>query len=128
MESRTEAIAFVRLLLDEMLSPRVAEQLRTRGNDVIAVSESAALRQQPDQAIFEHAQRESRIVVTKNIRDFRILGQRTIVTGESHCGLVLVSDRRFPGHDPRSTGWIVVSLHRLLMNDPDLTDAEHWLT
>ena len=45
----------MRLLLDEMLSARIAEQLRDRGHDVTAVDGSPHLRGLADPDLFEHA-------------------------------------------------------------------------
>ena len=42
-----------RLLLDEMLSPRVAEELRRAGADARAISESPALRGTSDAELLE---------------------------------------------------------------------------
>lgn len=62
----------MKLLLDEHLSPTIAEELRRRGHDVVAVIE-VGLRQQPDVALLAWAVDESRAVVTANYADFRAL-------------------------------------------------------
>jgi hypothetical protein len=49
----------VKLLLDEMLSAVIAEQLRSRGQDVAAVIELAELRGLGDLKLFDYAQTES---------------------------------------------------------------------
>lgn len=56
----------MKLLLDEMLSARIAEGLRRRGHDVTAVDEQPDLRGLPDPSLFEVAQREARAIVTYN--------------------------------------------------------------
>jgi predicted nuclease of predicted toxin-antitoxin system len=56
----------VKLLLDEMLSPGIAEQLRERGHDVqaIAASEHAEL---DDPEVLDIARSQRRAVVTNNV-------------------------------------------------------------
>lgn len=58
------------LLLDEMISPKVAEQLRALGVDVVAISESPTLRRTPDPDVLELAAGQARVLVTDNIKDF----------------------------------------------------------
>ena len=48
----------MRLLLDEMLPAAIAQQLRNRGHDVVAVAELLELRGLPDDELFDHAQRD----------------------------------------------------------------------
>ncbi len=62
----------MRLLLDEMLSLRIAIELRDRGDDAKAVMETPTLRKRPDDEIFFHAQGDSRVIVTRNVQDFRV--------------------------------------------------------
>lgn len=57
----------MRLLL---LPSVIGEQLRS-GYDVIAVTEREDLRSASDQALFERARGEGRVIVTENIEDFR---------------------------------------------------------
>lgn len=85
-----------RLLLDEMLSARIALQLRTRGFDVQAVVERRELVTYPDEALLELATREDRTLVTKNIVDFSPLSQQWAADGRSHAGLVFISTKTFP--------------------------------
>jgi predicted nuclease of predicted toxin-antitoxin system len=62
----------VRLLLDEMSSPKIAVQLRRRGRDVIAVTEPEheARYGGVDAVVRERAQEDARAVVTENVADF----------------------------------------------------------
>lgn len=85
-----------RLLLDEMISAKIAVQLRERGRDVHAVLERRELVTYPDEALLELAAREDRVLVTKNIVDFAPLGQRWAADSRSHAGLVFISTKRFP--------------------------------
>ena len=63
----------VRLLLDEMWPPAIAEALRERGHDVEAVAERRDLRGKPDEAIFEEALARGCAIVTENVVDYRPL-------------------------------------------------------
>ena len=58
------------LLLDEMFSGVIAEQLRAKGHDVLAVVADPALVALPDEQILAHAARTGRALVTANIKDF----------------------------------------------------------
>jgi predicted nuclease of predicted toxin-antitoxin system len=57
----------VRALLDERLSPRIAELLRSRGHDVQAVGERADIAGKNDRLILEVAASEDRVVITNNV-------------------------------------------------------------
>ncbi len=85
-----------RLLLDEMLSARIAVALREQGLDVQAVLERRELLGGPDEALLDLATREGRVLVTKNVIDFVPLSQKWIATGRTHAGLVLISTKTFP--------------------------------
>lgn len=85
-----------RLLLDEMLSHKIAERLRSEGIDAEAVVERRELAGASDEATLELATSEARVLVTKNLVDFVPLAQQWAVTGRTHGGLVLVSTKTFP--------------------------------
>lgn len=91
-----------RLLLDEMMSVKIAEQLRERGLDVQAVLERRELVTFPDEALLELATREERALVTKNIVDFGPLSQQWAADGHSHAGLVFISTKT----SPEARDWI----------------------
>ena len=117
----------MRLLLDEMWPPDIAEQLRRRGHDVVAVAERPDLRGQPDGAVFDTAQLEQRTVVTENVPDYRPLAAELLRGGGSHHGLIFTSDRTFPRGEDRTAGRLVSALGQLLDAGGDLVDREHWL-
>ena len=83
----------MRLLLDEHFPRRLAEMLRGRGHDVVAVSESAALRGCSDTDLFAHARGERRAIVTQNVADFAVLLQQSVVDESEHFGVVFVPRR-----------------------------------
>jgi hypothetical protein len=84
------------LLLDEMFTDDIAQQLRTKGYDVISVVADPALVGLPDDQIFAYATTEGRALVTANIKDFIPLDTRYRAADQSHAGLILVSTKTFP--------------------------------
>lgn len=109
----------MKLLVDEMWPARLAEQLRTRGHDVVAVAERPELVRQPDAVIFEAAQSERRAVLTENIADFRPLADTALRQGRDFGGLVLTTDSKFPRGHPRTLGRAVRALDAFLTARPD---------
>ncbi len=104
----------MKLLLDEMYTAAVAEQLRERDHDVIAVAERADLRGTPDEDLLAWARTEDRALVTDNQRDFIPIHHRAVADGHDHEGLILTTNRRFPRGQPATTGKLVVSLDTFL--------------
>lgn len=119
----------MRLLLDAMYPPAIADQLRIRGRDVTAVTERSELRSLPDGAVFAVAQRERRAVVTENVADFIPLANEADQRGEPHYGLVLVDPSRYPRGARRTRGQMVTELEKLLgasaTDEP--SSLRHWL-
>ena len=102
-----------RLLLDEMLSGAIAEQLRAKGHDVLAVVSDPALTGLADDQILAHATAAGRALVTANIKDFMPLDARYRAAGQAHAGLVLLSAKTFP-QDRSFTTAIITALSALL--------------
>lgn len=100
----------MKLLLDEMIGPSVARELRDRGLDVVAVAERTDLRALPDDVVLDVAREEGRTLVTLNIGDFARLHQQWLAEGRQHCGLVLVTTQAFP-QDRRLVGALVSALN-----------------
>ena len=84
------------LLLDEMFSGLIAEQLRAAGHDVLAVVTDQALVTLPDDQILAYATATGRALVTANIKDFMPLDARYRAASQTHGGLILVSSKTFP--------------------------------
>jgi hypothetical protein len=119
----------LRLLLDEMHPAVVAEQLRARGHDVLAVVARPELRSLPNAAVFAVAQEERRTVVTENIGDFVGIADAADQRAGSYFGLVLLDPAKYPRGNKRTVGRIVTALDRLLRRHPDdlVTSLRHWL-
>ncbi len=83
----------MKLLLDEMLPPVIAEQLRERGHDVVAVAERHDLVGSEDREVFEAALAESRAVVTENVADFLRPDRSFRDAGRDQHGLLFVRKR-----------------------------------
>lgn len=128
MAGRPNGAARVNLLLDEMLSPVIAAQLRERGDDVEAIkgSEHEGL---SDPEAMNLARSQRRALVANNLIDFRRLHHEAIAPGgQGHLGMVFM-----PGPYRRTkadTGRIVKALEDKLHDFPgerDLANGETWL-
>jgi len=119
----------LRLLLDEMYPPAIAEQLRGRGHDVDAVTARAELRALTDEGLFVVAQEERRAVVTENVADFCPIADRFDQRGKLHHGLIPVHPAKYPRGDPRTIGRMVTALEELLAkhHSEEATSLRHWL-
>ena len=107
----------MRLLLDEHLAPRIADQLRQLGHDVIAVVERPDLHRATDETLWAAARSERRVFVTQDVGDFMRLASQDAAIGKPHPGLVLVHHRRF-SRGARDIGRLVASLGSMLAAAP----------
>jgi Domain of unknown function (DUF5615) len=101
------------LLLDEMFSGIIAEQLRAKGHDVLAVVADPALAGLADDQILAHVTAARRALVTANIKDFIPLDARYRAASQAHAGLILVSTKTFP-QDRTFTAAVISALSALL--------------
>lgn len=108
-----------------MFSPVIAEQLRERGYDVLAVAAGPMLRALDDAELYEWSRSAGRRLVTENAKDFRPLIRRE--EGHWSPGILLTSSRTFP-RSRRSVGLLVVALEHWLCR-PDVLSRppEDWL-
>ena len=84
------------LLLDEMFSARIADELALRGIDGRAVVADPVLRAQSDLEIFDSAVRDDRVLITNNVTDFESLRRAREAAGGPVPGLIYTSDITFP--------------------------------
>ena len=120
----------MKLLLDAMFAPAIAEQLRSREHDVIAAAEVPAFRHLADPELFAAAQAEQRAVVTNNVAHFLALDALYREQRRPHYGLILTSDRRFRRAHAGGIGPLVLALDALLRAEPTEPRTEslvHWL-
>jgi hypothetical protein len=111
----------VPLLLDEMFSDAIAQQLRAKGHDVQAVVADPALVSLPDDQVLSRATAAGRALVTANIKDFIPLDARYRAAGQAHAGLILVSAKTFPHN--RSYTTAVTSALAALLDQPGQIQA-----
>lgn len=120
----------MRLLLDEMWSPVIAQQLRRRGHDAVASSEREDLRGLSDEEVLTAAARDRRVIVTRDVGDFSQLILRWGAEGRDHWGVIFVSPRRFSA-SRADVGPLVRALEAILKARPgagDLVNARAWLS
>jgi predicted nuclease of predicted toxin-antitoxin system len=111
------------LLLDEMLSSNIADELRAKGHDVLAVVADPALLALPDDQILAHAAATGRALVTANIKDFMPLDAQYRAAGQAHAGLILISAKTFR-QDRAFTAAITGALSAFLDQDPGLQPGQ----
>jgi Domain of unknown function (DUF5615) len=119
----------VKLLLDEMLTPDIARELRARGHDVKAVASHPDWEGLSDSQIMVVARTEHRAIVTNNLRDYRPLHSEAIMPGDrGHFGMIFMP--RNYRRTKADTGRIIAALEVKLAQYPgeaDLADCEAWL-
>ena len=116
----------MKLLLDEMWAPAIAEALRDRGHDVVAVAERQDLRGLPDAAVFDIALAEGWVIVTENVVDYRPLAAVAMRAGHAYPPIVYTSNRAYPRANRRTAGRLVTALDQLLTRRDEIV-GEHWL-
>src|SRR6266851_4336275 len=111
------------LLLDEMFSDAIAQELSAKGHDVVAVVADPALVGLPDEQILAHAASTGRALVTANIKDFIPLDARYRAASQVHAGLILISAKTFP-QDRSYTTAITSALSALLDQSAQLQPGQ----
>lgn len=116
----------MRALLDEQLSPQIAELLRQAGHDVLAVAERADLAGSSDRTVFEVAAGEQRAVITNNIKDFRPLAAEWLAQGRVHGGLILLPATRT--RTRAAAPLLADAIAEMLRAHPDgIAGSERWI-
>lgn len=112
----------LRLLLDEHISPDVAEGLRRRVKDVTVCSmadwEDGRYLGVADELILEGAQAQRLTLVTYDRRTISPLLKRWTEEGRSHGGIVFVDRETIPTSD---FGGLIRGLERLWIESSDWT-------
>lgn len=117
-----------RLLLDEMFSPRLANELTPRGHDSVALVADAALRESSDADVLRLALDQGRALVTNNVPDFERLRRQRAAEGQPLPPLIYTSDAAFP-RDHRFLGRLVAALDHACTTDAVTTaGGVLWLT
>jgi hypothetical protein len=122
-EQLPESIA---LLLDEMFSPKLAEELRVRGHKVVSVAERPEMRAMPDEEVFAWAAVHGCWLLTENVKDFQPIKLEALATSAATAGLLFTSSRRFPRS--RNINPLIEALDAWLTNGPpEPPQLEDWL-
>lgn len=116
----------MRLLIDEMHSPRVTEALCADGWDVIGVSTDSSLRGLPDASLIKFAAENGRVIVTENGHDFARLAAQVIAADYSHGGIVITDPARFLRKAPAYPNNVIEALRRFLAAPPFEGDSWIW--
>jgi len=111
MKPGIQAIPYRALLLDEMLSPAIAEQLREREWDAQALTEIPGLAGISDDEVLAYATTAHRVVVTRNVRDFIMLDRQWRDLGRTHSGIACLGSQAFR-QDRAFVGSVVSALAR----------------
>jgi uncharacterized protein with PIN domain len=85
----------LKLLLDEMYSPRLAEALRVAGIDASTVAE-LGLAGAADPEVLAAAIAEERVLLTENVADFTRISAELLIAGRHHPGVLIALSSRFP--------------------------------
>lgn len=97
----------VKLLLDEMISPRIAREVRGRGLDVLAIkADLPDLEAVSDRDVLRRAAAERRALVTNDVLDFGFLHSQLQAAGEDHYGIVFTDDAAMPRNRDSITLWV----------------------
>ena len=120
----------MRLLLDEMYDQTIAQRLRARGHDVVAVTERADLRGLSDDVIVERMGTEHRVIVTENAAHFVPILRGRMTEGRMSAGVLITSPVSM--HRSRRTIGLFVRILerelRLRSNVDSLDDQVLWLS
>ena len=113
-----------------MWSPLIGARLRRRGHEVISSAERDDLRGLSDEELLRAAGTDWRVVVARDVGDFSQLITRWRAEDRDHCGVILVSPRRFSA-SRAGVGPLVRALEMVLKAHPgkqDLVNTSLWLT
>jgi predicted nuclease of predicted toxin-antitoxin system len=114
----------MKLLLDEMYAPTIAEEIRARGRDVASVHDPEYRTEgEPDEEVWAAALATDRVLVTENVRDFRRIETNALARAQPATRLIFTTDRQFPRGDPATIGRLVTALDALLAAEPDLATS-----
>lgn len=97
----------MKLLLDEMISPRIARELRGEGFDVQAIkSDRPDLETVADREIVRRIAAEKRAMVTNDVLDFQLIHNQLMAAGEEHYGILFTSDATMPRNKASIPLWV----------------------
>jgi Domain of unknown function (DUF5615) len=98
----------VRLLLDEMYPPRLAEALRAAGADAVTAAE-LGLAGRSDFDVFAAAVADGHVLLTENVADFARIAADHLIAGGHHAGVLIALSSRF-SRRPAGHGALVAAV------------------
>ncbi len=111
-------------LVDEMFPAAVAEALRDKGHDAVAVSE-LEMQGAPDNEVFDRAVMEKRVVVTENFADFAALVDERQADDDPSATVVFVRKSWFPA-GRALPAHLATHLDQWAEANPDPYEGLHW--
>jgi predicted nuclease of predicted toxin-antitoxin system len=120
----------LKLLIDEMYPPVIAERLREAGHDAISVLDHPDVVGQDDLRVWEFAASNRRAIVTENAADFLFITRSQPAVGDAVPTLIVTSNRSFSRHQGSFIGRALRALSALCDEHPDddpQVGAVHWL-
>jgi len=118
----------VKLALDHHFPKVIAQQLRGRGHDAIAIAERG-WESEDDESLLAACHHEGRAMMTNNVADFVVIARQWALQGRQHAGLIFTSDQSMP-RSRHSTGQFIQALDQLLRShtaEVAFADRVHWL-
>jgi len=110
----------LRLLLDEMISPRTARELREVGYDVQAIKrDRPELNGKSDQELVRRMATERRTIVTNDVDDFTMIHEQLLAAGQEHHGMIFTDDATMPRTKDAIPQWLQ-ALTELLTEHTDV--------
>lgn len=101
----------MKLLLDEMYPPRLAQALRAAGVDAATVAE-LRLAGGSDPEVFAAAVAGGRALLTENVADFTRISAEHLSAGRHHPGVLIALSSRF-SRRAAGTGPLVAAIREL---------------
>ncbi len=108
----------MRLLLDEMHAPGIADSLTEESFDVLAVAAQPTLRGMTDEDLLTYATNGERALVTENVADFMPLAAELAGAGRAHAGLIFTNPKRFNRATLAYPGNVIAALREFLTSPP----------
>ena len=99
----------MKLLLDEMYPPALAQALRSAGIDVVTVAE-AGLAGRSDPEVLAAAINDGSVLLTENVADFARLANEHLAGGGHHPGVLIALSSRF-SRRPHRINAIAAAVH-----------------
>lgn len=116
----------MKLLLDEMHAPVIADHLQRESFDVVAVAASPSLRGRSDHDLLIHAAADQRALITENVADFMPLATQWAGAGRVHAGLVFTNPQRYNRAALAYPGDLVTALRQFLIDQPIAGESWIW--